>query len=77
MATKYKISSFILNKCYSFADIQDYTEGYDEIDEYGKQLIGELFLVIKNNKDQTVSFVLNGYNDNHGYSMKCIYTDFK
>lgn len=63
----------------SYTAIEKFCETNDyEMIEYGPNVIGENFIVCKSNyKDVTISFILDGYNENHGNIYECIYSDLK
>ncbi len=65
------------NHDYTWKRIEDYAnENNCDIQEYGMGTIGTSFVVIlHNNKDAAISFVLTGYNSVEGNLYTCIYTD--
>lgn len=49
---------------------------YMEMEDYGKELIGEYFLILRDSDcDKVVSFVLTGHTGEHSI-FTCIYTDY-
>lgn len=65
------------NKDYSFKQIETFAndENY-QLTELGGETIGKGFIVLEHNeKDLTVSFVLNGYNTVTGNIYTCVYAD--
>jgi hypothetical protein len=63
--------------CY-FMDIEFYARHNDfEIIEYGPDLIGESFVVLKNEMNVVISYIMDGCNENGIPTFKCIYSDIK
>ena len=68
----------VLNQEYNFTQIKEFSnkEDYD-LEELGNGVIGETFIVLRNNKiDITISFLLTGASSKN-YFYKCIYNDLK
>ncbi len=67
---------FKLNAEYTYQQIEDQADFFDyEIAEFGNELIGEHFIVLKSEYDTICSFVLTSYNPVQGGNYKCIYND--
>jgi hypothetical protein len=67
---------FELDKTYSYSKLEKWVEDDDELtlSEWGEELIGENFLVIKNDfSDEVISFVLIGVSGEYIY--KVVYMD--
>ena len=65
-----KGQSYTTNQILKFADDNNY-----DVQDYGNAAVGEGFTVLKHNeKDLTISFVLNGANDSD-FLYECIYSD--
>ena len=77
MTKKKKITEFVEGKEYSYNNIEKYAiENERTIEEFGEELIGEHFIVLKTPEyDLITSFMLSG-SSVHGYQYKCIYTDY-
>jgi len=70
-----KYFEFEIYKTYKFSTIEDYTEKNQmNIIEHGENLIGEDFIIIKDSKNKTISFVLTG-TQGDDYLYQCIYKD--
>ncbi|MCK4665074.1 MAG: hypothetical protein KAT68_19555 [Bacteroidales bacterium] len=61
---------------HTYTAIENYAEKNNyEITEYGPDIIGENFLILKHNdKDITISFVLSG-TSGENFIYECIYSD--
>ena len=72
-----ELKDFEKGKDYFFnKDIDEFIgEENIEVDEHGHNIIGENFLVLKENELKIVSFILSGTTSND-YIYTCIYTDF-
>jgi hypothetical protein len=68
----------ILNQEYNFAQIESFANENDyNLEELGNGVIGETFIVLRNNNsDITISFMLIGASSKK-YFYKCIYNDLK
>jgi hypothetical protein len=67
---------FKIGKEYHYTEIEDLANSFSEIltlTEYGPNVIGESFLVLKNTFDKCVSFIMTRYGNDAYY--KCIYKD--
>jgi hypothetical protein len=65
------------NKDYSFRQIENFAseEGY-LLNELGGETIGKSFIVLDHYvRDETISFILTGYNSVQGNIYTCIYSD--
>lgn len=63
--------------CY-FIDIEGYAQKHDfEITEHGPGLIGESFIVLKDDNGMTVSYIMDGCNGNGVPTYKCVYSDIE
>jgi len=62
-------------KNYKYTDIQNFANDNDyRFEDFGVNLIGANFILLMNNqKDLTISFVLNGVGNEYIY--ECIYSD--
>lgn len=71
-----KQQSYKKGKDYSYNQIEAFANENDySIEDYGRKRIGENFLVLlHNDKDITISFILSGVRSNE-YIYQCIYTD--
>jgi len=74
---KYSAKDFKLDSEFQYANIENFIDDDDNftLTEYGKILIGEHFIVLKDIHDLVISFVLTGYGVN-GAIYKVVYTDF-
>jgi len=62
---------------YKFSEIADFSFNEYETIEYGHEVVGENFVVLKHmEKDIVISFVLSG-GTGGGYVYECIYSDLK
>ena len=72
-----RAKDFKLNKTYIFSDIEYFVNNNDDFEliEYGENIIGLNFVVLKNvGTNDCISFVLTFVNLQYFY--KCIYSDF-
>ena len=74
---KYSAKDFKLDSEFYYSAIYDFNEENPDftLTEHGENIIGENFLVLKDNDGSVVSFVLTEYGVN-GAIYKVIYTDF-
>ena len=62
-------------KTYEYSQIEQFAQDNNfEISDIGNNCLGENFIILKNAKDEVISFVYSGYNG-HGGSFTCIYND--
>ena len=74
---KITTKDFNINKTYHYNNIEKFINNCNgfELIEYGENIIGMNFLVIKDTEtDGCISFVLTGRSSEYFY--KCIYSDF-
>jgi len=74
---KYSIKDFKLDSEFYYSSIDNFNDENCNftLTEYGENLIGENFLVLKDNGGSVISFVSTGYGTN-GIIYKVVYTDF-
>jgi hypothetical protein len=74
--TKLEIKKFQINKKYSYTEIENFCNNDPDfsIEEYGSEVIGENFLILKDYHNQTYSFILDSVS-NSDYIYKCIYNE--
>jgi len=70
-----KYFEFEINKTYKFNTISDFAEKNQmDLNEYGRNLIGENFIILKDSYDLTTSFMLTGTSGDD-YLYQCVYKD--
>ena len=62
---------------YLFTDLEKYSAIHEmDLECHGQEIIGEHFVVMKDEKNQTMSFIYKSYIDSKGGYFQCIYSDF-
>ena len=63
------------NQNYLFSQLEEFAGGDYSMEQYGKEIVGEHFIVLRHNtKDLVHSYVLTGIQGGE-YVYKCIYSD--
>ena len=75
------MNKFILNRTYTFKDIECRVQSVfghtDYIQEHGTNIMGDNFIIVKDDRDDKVcSFVLVAATSKH-YIYKCVYNDWE
>jgi hypothetical protein len=74
---KYSAKDFKLNNKYSYLTIENFNKENSDftLTELGDKIIGENFLILKDNEGSIIVFILDSYN-NENAIYNLIYTNF-